>query len=411
MQFDGRVAQYLPDFRIADAAARDVTIRDLLVQRTGVDRNDFVWYGTDLSRDEIVRRVRYLPQLVPFRSAFTYNNLMYLTAGQAVASAAGMSWDQFVRRRIIDPLSMTSTDTKLGELAARRDVATPHAEQSGGVRVIPWRSGDNVGPAGSITSNVVDMAQWLRFQLNGGTYAGRTLISENLLDETHKPAVTVPLSEMGKRFAPGTNLMAYAMGWLVSDFHGELLLKHNGNIDGMSSYAVMLPARKFGIVILSNLDGTQVGVPIALRILDAELGRPAHDWSTELAALWDSLMESRTQIVAAANGQRIPGTHPTRELSAYTGTYADSAFGEIRIGEERGSLDFAFHTSHGPLEHWNYDTFIGRLTNPEVSTITLQFHLDPSGAVSEIYMADQSGTATFRRIRPANNATTATAGR
>lgn len=88
MKWDGKVAEYLPGYQLYDGyASRELTMRDVLSHRSGLARGDLLWYGTDYSRDEILRRTRYLKPSWGFRSQFGYQNLMFLAAGEAVARA------------------------------------------------------------------------------------------------------------------------------------------------------------------------------------------------------------------------------------------------------------------------------------------------------------------------------------
>ena len=178
LKWDDPATKYLPGFQLFDPyATRELSVRDLLSHRSGLERGDLLWYGTSYSRDEIVQRVRYLKPSWSFRSKFGYQNIMYLAAGQIVAGLSGKPWDDFIRDRIFKPLGMTSSSTSIKNLKAASDVATPHAKLDGKVESISWRNIDNIAPAGSINSNVIDMAQWVRLQLGEGSYKGQRLIS------------------------------------------------------------------------------------------------------------------------------------------------------------------------------------------------------------------------------------------
>ena len=135
-----------------------------------------MWYAADYSRDEVLRRVRYLEPSWSFRSNFGYQNVMYLAAGQAAAAASGRDWDTLIRERIFAPLGMRESSTSVRALPSLPNVAQPYAEIDGAVTFVPYANIDNIGPAGSINSTVLDMAQWLRLQLADGKYAGKQLI-------------------------------------------------------------------------------------------------------------------------------------------------------------------------------------------------------------------------------------------
>src|SRR5262249_32956084 len=79
MGWDDPVRNPLPYFRLSDPLAdREVTIRDLLCHRTGLSRHDLLGLGSPWGREEILRKVAYLEPTKSFRSAYQYNNLMYL---------------------------------------------------------------------------------------------------------------------------------------------------------------------------------------------------------------------------------------------------------------------------------------------------------------------------------------------
>ena len=74
-----------------------VTLRDLITHRTGLSRNDALWYNSPCGREELRRRVAYIRPSQPFRAVWQYNNLMFLAAGYAVGKAAGVPWEEFVK--------------------------------------------------------------------------------------------------------------------------------------------------------------------------------------------------------------------------------------------------------------------------------------------------------------------------
>ena len=126
------------------------------------------------------------------------------------------------------------------------------------VRAVPYRKIDNIAPAGSINSNAVDMAQWVRLHLGDGKFAGKQLISKRMVDEMHSAQTVIKLDPNWSAMNPSAHLMAYGLGWFLSDYEGKYLVQHGGNIDGMTALVAMLPEEHFGIVILSNMNGSQL---------------------------------------------------------------------------------------------------------------------------------------------------------
>src|SRR5450759_1062734 len=174
IRWDDPVTQHMPAFQLYDAyVTREMTIRDLLTHRSGLGlgAGDLMFFPPgDLGRDEIVKRLRFIKPATSFRSAYAYDNLLYILAGQLIPAITGKSWDSFVRDRIFTPLGMTNTFTDVAALTKGKDVATPHNGLSGKLEALPQEDHDASAPAGAIITCVADLAKWMTVQLNGGTF-------------------------------------------------------------------------------------------------------------------------------------------------------------------------------------------------------------------------------------------------
>lgn len=396
MRWDAPVTTYLPGFELADPwVTREITVRDLLSHRSGLGRRgDLLWYGSAYSRDEILRRIRYLKPNSSFRSQYGYQNIMFLAAGQAAAAAAGMTWDQLVADRIFRPLHMTESNTSIAALAGLPDVATPHLIENGNATPIPWRNIDNIGPAGSINSNVTDMAQWLRLQLDGGALNGITVVRTATLEETHTPQTIIP-SPPDSLF-PSTHFTDYGFGWVLQDYRGRKLVWHNGGIDGMLSEVRLIPEERLGIVILSNAESHELNPALAYRIMDAYLGAPPRDWSAIFLARHRAALAKQAAAVQAVTAARVPGTKPSLALERYTGTYADTMYGDAKVSLEQGKLVVRYGPSFtGDLEPWNYDTFRATWREAREGAAFVTFTLDAAGKVDRMKI---EGITTFHAV-------------
>ena len=216
MKWDVPITTYLPGFQMYDPyASRELTVRDALSHRSGLARGDFMWYAADYSRDEVLHRVRYLKPSWSFRSNFGYQNIMYLAAGQAAAAASGRDWDTLIQERIFAPLGMGESSTSVRALPSLPNVAQPYAEIDGAVTFVPYANIDNIGPAGSINSTVLDMAQWLRLQLADGKFGGKQIVSSATLAQTHTAQTVMKYELPWNLYFPEAHLMSYGMGWFL----------------------------------------------------------------------------------------------------------------------------------------------------------------------------------------------------
>jgi len=396
MKWDDPATAYLPGLQLYDPyVTRELTVRDLLTHRSGLARGDVMWYATDYNRDEILRRVRFLKPTWSVRSRFGYQNIMYLAAGQAAARAAGTTWDELVRDRIFSPLGMTESNTSVRELAGRANVATPHTDVNDTLMTVPWHNIDNIGPAGSINSNVFDMIKWVRFQLAQGKAGGKSLVSASALGETHTAQMTIPVSADGRQLNPYTHLQSYGMGWFLQDYRGRELDQHGGNIDGMSAMVAIMPEEKIGLVILTNANGSPVPTIAMNRVLDALLNEPARDWNAEYRKQFDKLRAQAKEAEQKRLAQRTMGTKPSLALDRYAGVYSDSMYGDISVRMDNGALRLKYGTAYdGTLEHWHYDTFRANMQSRAMGQPFVTFALGSDGKVKSL---DFEGIGSFGR--------------
>ena len=310
MNWDDPVTRYLPGFQLYDPyASRELTIRDVLSHRSGLSRGDQLWYATPFTRQEVLQRVRYLEPSWSFRSRYGYQNIMFLAAGEAAASAAGKSWQDLVAQKLFQPLGMTLSNTSVNDLAKASDVANPHAKVAGNAAPIAYRNIDNVGPAGSINSNVLEMSQWLRLLLGNGSYKGQRVLSERIVREMLTPH-TITGSGMDTIF-PMSHFSVYGQGLGMRDYCGRKLVSHTGGIDGMLSVVAFVPEEKLGVVALTNTDDHNAAPAIAYWVIDRFMKQPARDWSATFLKLDAHARQRADSVEADLLRARVADTRPS----------------------------------------------------------------------------------------------------
>ena len=251
--------KYLPYFTLRDPeAAEKITIRDLLSHRSGLSRTDIAWAVGTLSRKDVIRVAGLAKPTAKFGEKFQYQNVMYAVAGEVVASVQKTPWETFVERRLFAPLGMTSSNLSTVEMQKARDFSRGYEynEDTKQYRRLPMRDLPAIAPAGAINSSARDMAQWLRLMINGGTVAGKRLLSPKAMQE---------MTSKQMAFVGNTD---YGLGWFLRDWKGRKVVEHGGNIDGFNADVAFLPEEKLGFAILTNVSfsplasGTAAGAEI-----------------------------------------------------------------------------------------------------------------------------------------------------
>lgn len=390
IQWDDHVSKYLPAYTMWDPwVTREQTVRDLLIHRAGLRpiSGGTVWYGSDYSREEVLRRARYLEPVSSFRSVFSYQNVSFLAAGEVAHVAAGKTWDDQVRERIFAPLGMSHSTTGLPDLAS--NVSSPHAEIDGVLRTVPHRDYDNIAPAGSIYASVLDMAEYMRFHLNRGVVGDKRIYSEAVARELFSPQslvsvpIPAPLPELAA-FEP--MFSAYGFGWFIRDVHGAKTIEHSGGVDGFSAQVKMIPARRAAIIVLCNYEGPFTGV-VDRHLADVLLGAPQFDWLAFVQKRVADRTKNRKDAEAKRLAERKASEKPSLPLASYAGTYRDQLYGDLTITLENAKLVLRF--SHTPsftadLEPWHYDTFRTHWRDPVITKGFVTFPLTARGEIDAL---------------------------
>ena len=391
LSWDDPVRKWLPWFELRDPiASAEIRVRDLVSHRAGLGTlsGDLLWYGTPWSREEVLRRVRFLEPRFPFRTQYGYSNVMFIAAGEVVASASGQSWDEFVASQFFGPLGMADTVTSVKALPPGGNTATPHGPVGTGARTYAWYSGDAAAAAAGVISSAHDMARWLMLQLGRGTLDGRTYFSEPQSRAMWTPIVSFTISREAEARSPTTHFRGYGMGWNLRDYHGRLIASHGGAYDGMYSAVSLVPEERLGVVVLTNAM-TSIGDALAARVVDAYLGATARDWSQEHLEREREHVKQWTGAIQKAKEPELPGTKPSLSLEAYAGTYSGNVYGEASVSLDSGALVLRLLANPdlvADLSPLQLDTFVIRWRKafPWFAEGRAQFVLDNRGQVTRL---------------------------
>ena len=235
LTLDDPVTKYIPELQLSDPwVTRELTIRDLLTHRSGLPGTDLFWGSSwKYSQPEIIRRLRYIRPTASFRSAWQYQNVLYALNGVIIERVSGMPWEQFVKKRIFEPLGMNETEALNSTIAGKPNVAVPHALINDSVAVVPVRSTDPVASAGSVWSSVSDMAKWMRFVIDSGRVGNKRLIQQRTFAELVTPQIQAPMEQYPALQLAKPDFFSYGLGWFIQDYRGQHVWMHTGSINGL----------------------------------------------------------------------------------------------------------------------------------------------------------------------------------
>ncbi|ATQ45007.1 serine hydrolase [Caulobacter mirabilis] len=411
--WDDKVVDHLPDFQMYDPwVTREMTIRDLLVHRSGLGRGagDLLFVPrTDLSRAESVRRLRHLKPATSFRSGYAYDNVLYMVLGEVIRAKTGQTWEDYTQDKVLRAAGMRDAVTDEARRFARDDRAFPHGRMSGSVRGVgdlrrlDERSATlapNVAPAGGVSASAADLGRWLQVQLGQGkTPDGGRVYSEAAAWQMWTPQVVVPIRRQPAPITATTPLFHnYALGWNVRDYRGQMVIYHFGTVPGFKSVVVLLPLKNVGFALALNSEEDSAVQGMMYELLDHYLDAPKANWPQAFMTL-----EAKQRAQAVEQMEKVAAAPakvgPSLSLDRYAGRFADPWFGPITVRAENGQLMLDFKKEHpgvtGRLEHFQYDTFVTRWQDPTIEPAYVTFVLGPTGKVDRITMRAVSPMAGF----------------
>lgn len=414
LDWEDKVIDHLPAFRMYDAwVTREMTIRDLLVHRSGLGlgAGDLLFIPrSSRSRADIVRALGNIKPATSFRSGYAYDNILYIVAGEVIAAASGQDWESFMRERVLQLAGMDDSVSDEKDRFANPNRAHPHARLDprlrglGQQQLLAEREGlGQVGaPAGGLSSSANDLARWLQIQLGKGSLpgaGGKRLYSEASAQAMWTPQVLIPISPYPAPISDMTpQFSSYALGWNVQDYRGVKVVQHGGAVFGVLTFIVLVPERNLGISLQINSEDVGVMRGLGYELLDHYLGFAPRDWVAAFDQWYQQRLESGLQALQARGQSARKQSRPSLPTSAYAGEYVDPWYGPIAIGEQAGKLRIDFKQTPnmaGTLEHWQYDTFRTRWDDSAIEPAYVTFALDAEGKIASITMKAVSPLADF----------------
>lgn len=383
LDWDKPVADYLPGFKLHDPYATiHMTPRDLVTHRSGLPRHDLAWYNSQFDRATLVDRLPFYQPNKDLRETFQYNNMMFLTAGYLAGQIAGTTWEEGVRERIFVPLGMTQSNFSVNDCQKMPDHALPYEEKDDEIRRMAFRNIDNIGPAGSINSNIEDMTKWLMVHLNKGEFGGRQIINEATLTDMHTPHMVISAIPEEPEFSP----TSYGLGWMIDTYRGHYRVRHGGAIDGFIAAVTFFPRDGLGIVAFANKNGASLPSLATLHAADRILGIEPKDWNGEALEKWKVSKKATKEAEEKKGTLRKPDTHPAHAPEEYVGEYEHPGYGILKIELKDEQLVMTYNNIVTPFEHWHYEVFNG-LENPDDHTfedMRIRFLTNMKGDVAAV---------------------------
>lgn len=389
--------KYIPELSFYNSTMdTSIQLHHLISHTSGIPHlsaeSTAVLFGSS-DKNELVKRLKYLPPSAEVGTQFIYNNLIYTLAGIVTERITGKSWEQNLSDMIFTPLGTTHTYANVYTAEKDANFAYGYAVDATNMPVrvlpehVPMRSA-----GGNIYSSIDDMSKWVSVWMNHGRYHNMQILPEDYLKKATSPIQIMSLDTTQP-------VRHYGYGWMTHEYEGYPKIEHSGGISGYTSNVAMYPSEDLAIIVLTN----QTGSNIVYRITDSITHRLLNIQPTNTTD--PEIRFSNTFILEPENTPTTLNKEhmPTQALQAFTGTYDHPGFSECTISYEGGTLYATVPFTKLRLEHQEDNIFIDHFTEemPLVywNFLRLNFQENDNGEIDHVLINIDEEPIVFKKIR------------
>jgi CubicO group peptidase (beta-lactamase class C family) len=230
LDLDQHITDVIADF---PEYGKSITIRNLLQHTSGlIDYEDFVPEDSPVQVSDRgaldILRQQHATYFEP-GSEWRYSNSGYVVLAMMVEKLSGMTFAEFLKANIFQPLGMDATVAYQKGVSTVANRAYGYTVDDSGVHLSdqsPWSAvlGD-----GGIYSSLNDLYTW-----------DQALYTEKL----------IPAALFEQALTP--NLENYGFGWHIDRFHGHRRMYHYGSTSGFRNFIQRFPDLKLTVITLTN---------------------------------------------------------------------------------------------------------------------------------------------------------------
>lgn len=254
LQLDDPVDKYLPWFRIKNRYPESprITIRHLLTHTSGLPRESAFPYWTDNkfpTRTEMIQALEAQETVFPSETRLKYSNLAIALAGEVLVAITGSSYDEYIKKNILDPLSMSSTTVYFPDVQKSRLAVGYSRRLSNGKRnIMPFTNAKGLTPAANMSSTLEDLARFAALQFRDGPALGNQILKGSTLREMHRIQWLQPNWQNG-----------WGIGFAIWRQDDRTVVGHGGWVAGYRTQFSFVPEEKIAVIVLTNADDGDPG--------------------------------------------------------------------------------------------------------------------------------------------------------
>lgn len=381
LKLDDKVIKYLPDFKMKDEwVTQELNLLDIVSHRMGLDtyQGDFMYWTSDLTPDEVLEKFGMITPKYDFRTKYGYTNAGYAIAGKIIEKVSGLSWGEFLKEKIFEPLKMKNTISLYNEYLMAKNISKPHTLIDSKISKIPFPNLDNLAPAGGIASSIIDISKWIIAQLDSGRFENERALPIEVIKRIRQP---LTIDAVSAEYYPfnRNNFSLYGMGWWLDDYEGEKIVYHSGGINGFLTTVTLVPQANLGIAVFTNTDQNYFSWAMRAEVTDAFLGLPYRNYSDHYLKLFNKKKEDGIKDTQILRDSVIMNIKTEIYLADFVGKYKNDLYGfaEIKQIEKYLELYFEHHPKlTAKLEYIDNKRFLCTFSDPIFGVNVIPFNFE-----------------------------------
>lgn len=359
-----RIDKYIADL---PEGWRPVTLRQLLEHTSGIPDMEAIFgyesYRNIYTPKQIIEIANSKPMDFKPGEGWSYSNTGYYLAGMVLEKVSGKTYGQFLKERIFKPLGMTHTRESDPTQIIPNRAAGYQALESG-----VWEVRDPMQPtaclgAGTLVSNLEDMAKW-----------DAAITQHRLL----KPATQQMMFTEGRTTKGPTG---YGLGWFIAPWRGNPSYEHSGGTAGFSCDYRRFPQAGISAMVFTNLYATGMGGTL---FRAADMVSPGISY-TSLKPMKEPVPELRPKLLAAMTAVSKRGPRPDSISEKMWASYTQVSYNAWRDRlANLKSFDLILHERYAAqktnLGEEHVETYLYRLTTT-TQVLYIEFQMNQEGQI------------------------------
>lgn len=243
LNLDDDISKYLDDIKLGGNYKEPITIKHLMTHTAGIEDK---FSNLFMSRDEEIPSLKEAllkdkrNRIFKPGEIVAYSNYGTALAGRIIENISGMTYEEYIKKNILNPLDMNRTTMQQPAFAEYDNVSKGHMYSQGGYKVFE-DAFTQLPPIGAISTSAEDISKIMIMHLQKGRYKNRIILKEDtakLMYKTH--------------FASDKRLSGICLGFIEWKRNDKRIIWHSGGTALFKTLFMLIPEENVGIFISYN---------------------------------------------------------------------------------------------------------------------------------------------------------------